>query len=326
MARFVLQRLWWAVIVVLAVVIINFFITRVLPGDPVGAIVGEYPVPKEYIDHIRHSLGLDRPLVDQLGLYLLELTRGHLGFSFSNRQDVLDLVVSRALATLLLMIPGLIGASVLGLWLARIAIPRQGGLADVGITAITLFGYSVPVFWLGQLLVLLFAVQLGWLPAQGMHSLRNIPTGLALVGDFLVHAILPEFCIVIFYAAIVARVARASIGEALGQDFVITARAKGLSRRRVFWRHVLPNALTPIVTVIGYNFGYALTGAILLEAVFAWPGLGTLFIKSVATRDYPVLDGIFLVSAIAIVAINFLTDVVCGLIDPRIRSAHAQAL
>ena len=236
---------------------------------------------------------------------------------------MLDLIVVRAGTTLLLMVPGLVAASFVGVVLALAAAPRAGSLFDSGITALSLFGYSVPIFWLGQLLVILFAVDLGWLPAQGMTSLRGSATGWAYVRDVAWHLVLPAFSVTIFFVAVVARVARASIVGVLSEDFMLTAMAKGLSRRTILWRHVLPNAMIPVVTVIGYNFGYSLTGAILVETVFAWPGLGSLFVTSIGNRDYPVLQGIFLLlSAVMVVIANLATDLVYALLDPRVRRSY----
>ncbi len=180
----------------------------------------------------------------------------------------------------------------------------------------------MPVFWLAQMLVIVFAINLGWLPAQGMKNMREEYTGIDAVLNTLRHLVLPAFSVMIFYIAIVARVARASVSEALHHDYVLTAKAKGLSSRTILWRHVLPNAMIPVVTVIGYNFGHALTGAILVETVFAWPGIGNLFITSIANRDYPVLQGIFLLAAVSVVVINILTDLLYAFLDPRVRTNH----
>jgi peptide/nickel transport system permease protein len=180
------------------------------------------------------------------------------------------------------------------------------------------------VFWLSQVLIMLFAVQLGWLPAQGMGSFDAARRGIPPLLDFASHWILPGLAVTIYYLAVVARVGRASLLEALHQDFVTTARSIGLGRRRILFQHVLPNGLIPIVTVIGYNFGYALTGAILAETVFGWPGLGNLFIVSVENRDYPILEAMFLMSAISIVIANLLTDMAYFWIDPRIRAGYTR--
>jgi ABC-type dipeptide/oligopeptide/nickel transport system permease component len=324
MVRYLLSRLAWAGPVVIAIVIATFLIIHLVPGDPIQALVGDFPTPPGYAEQVRKDFGLDQPLATQLWRYLVNLSQGNLGFSFSNRQPVLNLVLDRAQYTLLIMIPALTVAALLGVIMALAAAPRAGGLFDSGITALSVAGFSIPVFWLGQILMLVFAIQLSWLPAQGMVSARASLTGLAWTRDVIWHMVLPIFSITSFYVAIVARVARASVLEALSQDFVLTARAKGLSRRTVLWRHVLPNAMIPVVTVIGYNFGHSLTGAILVETVFAWPGLGNLFITSIGNRDYPVLLGIFLITAIAVVIANLMTDIVYAVLDPRVRSSYGR--
>jgi peptide/nickel transport system permease protein len=217
------------------------------------------------------------------------------------------------------MIPALLIANLLATLLAVTAARRAGTLYDAAIAALGLAGYSAPVFWLGQLLIIVFAVTFGLLPAQGMQS--PVPPQ-DLVGqtvDVLRHSLMPLFCLVIYYMATVATVGRASILESLGQDFVLTARAKGLSMRRVMWTHVLPSALGPIIAVVGYQFGHALTGALLTEVVFAWPGLGSLFVRAIAARDYPVIQGIFLLSGIVVVLGNLASDVIHATVDPRVR-------
>jgi len=325
MGRFLLARLAWAVPVLLVILIVNFLVIHLAPGDPVQALVGDFPAPPGYLEQIRHDFGLDQSLWVQLLRYGENLLQGHLGYSFANRQPVLGLILARAGTTLLLMVPGLVAASVVGVVLALAAAPRAGSAFDSGITALSLFGYSVPIFWLGQLLVILFAVDLGWLPAQGMTSLRGSATGWGHVRDVAWHLVLPAFSIMIFFVAVVARVARASVVGVLSEDFITTAMAKGLSRRTILWRHVLPNAIIPVVTVIGYSFGYSLTGAILVETVFAWPGLGSLFVASIGNRDYPVLQGILLLSATMVVIANLATDLVYAVLDPRVRRSYGVA-
>ena len=322
MTRYLLARLAWAVPIVFAILVINFLIIHIVPGDPIQALVGDFPAPPGYAEQVRREFGLDRPIAVQLGLYLQNLGVGNLGFSFANRQPVLGLILDRAEITLLLMLPALTAAALLGIVLALAAAPRAGSLYDSGITALSLVGYSVPIFWLGQILVIVFAIKLQWLPAQGMVSLRETLTGWARIADILWHLVLPAFSVTIYYLAVVARVTRASVLEAMSQDFVLTARAKGLGRRAVLWRHILPNALIPVATVIGYNFGYSLTGAILVETVFAWPGLVQLFITSIGNRDYPVLQGIFLFTAVTVVLVNVATDMMYALLDPRVRKSY----
>jgi peptide/nickel transport system permease protein len=318
MTRYVLVRLVWALATVVSILVINFLVVHLVPGDPVQALVGDMPAPPEYVASVRREFGLDQPLWTQLWLYFVNLFHGNLGFSFANRQPVLDLILDRARFTLLLMLPSLSLAAVIGVFLGLLAAPRAGGISDGVVTAVSLVGYSVPIFWFGQLLILVFAIDLAVLPAQGMVSLRAPRSGLGYLLDVAWHLILPASCVTIYYLAIVARVARANILQSLHQDFVLTALSKGLSERYVLWRHILPNALIPVVTVIGYNFGQSLTGALLVESVFAWPGLGNLFITSLVNRDYPVLEGIFLFTAITVVVANLATDLLYPVMDPRI--------
>lgn len=321
MTRYFLARAFWGLVMVLGILVVDFLITHLLPGNPIDALVGNYPAPADYIERVRHDFGLDESLAAQLGHFLVNLAQGNLGFSFVNRQPVLPLILDRAGVTLILMLPSLILASLIGVALAVAATSRNGRLMDSVLTGVSLIGHSIPVFWLAQILIVVFAVTLQWLPAQGMRSIRTHEPVL----DLLRHLVLPAFCITIYYLAVVARVARASMLEILHQDFILTARAKGISRRAVLWRHVLRNAAIPVITVVGYNFGTSLTGAILTETVFAWPGLGGLFINSIANRDYPVLSGIFLLASIAVVMANIITDLLYAVADPRIRMTTAGA-
>lgn len=321
MRNYILSRLVWAVAMVFGVAILGFLMTHLLPGNPIDALIGDFPAPPEYVAQMRRDFGLDQPLTTQLLLYLSQLAHGNLGFSFVNRQPVLDLILVRALTTLDLMLPALLVASVVGVAIAVSSASRAGRTTDTVLTTLTLVGYSIPVFWLAQILIVVFAVDLDWLPAQGIASLRAPHSGMGAFVDALRHLVLPMFCVTIYYMAIVARVARSSVLEMLHQDFVLTARAKGLSERSILWRHVLPNGLMPVITVIGYNFGYSLTGAILTETVFGWPGLGGLLVGSINNRDYPMLTGIFLFVATLVVVANLVTDLFYAAADPRVRSA-----
>lgn len=322
MRRFLAVRLLASIPVLAAVILVSFLLLHIVPGDPVTALVGDYPAPPEYIEAMRREFGLDQPLIVQLWLYVANLAQGDFGYSFANQQPVLALILQRAGRTLILMLPALVTSSIVGILLGLLASRLHGGF-DTLVTCLSLVGYSTPVFWLGQILIIVFAVNLHWLPAQGMYSLRGLPPGwFGQTWDLFLHWILPAFAIIIFYAAVVSRVARASLREASRQDFVTTAQAKGLTDQEVLWRHILPNALIPVISVIGYQLGHAITGTIMVEAVFAWPGLGGLFLSSIANRDYPVLQGVFIITTITVVFANLLTDICYGLIDPRIRHGH----
>ena len=323
MARYVLSRVVAALVLLAVVTILNFLLTHVLPGDPVTALVGQFPAPPAYVALVRHDYGLDQPLGVQLVDYLGNLARGNLGYSFGSQRPVLPLVLFRAQATALLIGPALVVASIVGVLLGGAAARRVGSVYDVVLSAISVGGYSTPIFWLGQILIIVFAINLQILPAQGMHTIGESDVGpFATVADYLQHLVLPGAALAFFNIAVIARVARASMFEALHQDYTLLALAKGLHPTYVYWRHVMPNALIPIVTVVGYTFGSALTGAILTETVFGWPGIGTLFVASITKRDYPVLEGIFLLTSIAVLVANLVTDLLYAVIDPRIARSY----
>lgn len=319
MANYFLRRLLWAIGIVFVIIIINFLLIQAVPGDPIQGLLGEYPAPPDYIARMREEFGLDQPVWVQLWKYMSSLATGNLGYSFASRQAVLPLILERSVNTLYLMIPALVLSLIVGLALALASASRAGRWLDATITGLTLFGYSIPIFWLGQVLVLVFSIQLGWLPSGGMNSLRTPPTGLGVLTDTMWHMALPLVCIMVFKVAVFARTGRASILNSIDSDFVVTAKAKGLGEGFVMRRHVLPNAIIPVIAVFGYQFGHALTSSLLVETVFSWPGLGSLFVNAIDRRDFPVLQGILLLSAILVVIANILADVCYMIADPRIR-------
>lgn len=316
---YALERLVHAVPLVIGVIVVNFLLISLAPGDPVTALIGEFPAPPEYVERVRSQYGLDRPVHERLGLYLVNVARGDLGFSFANRQPVLGLVMERLGRTMLLMLTTVVFATavgvVLGVWAAR----RPNSAVDGGATGFALAGYSIPEFWLGQLLILVFAVWLGWLPAGGFRSIRIEYVGLAAVWDQLRHMILPMLALSFRYMAITTRLTRASLLEVMNADYILAARARGLSERRVLWEHGLRAAALPIITVIGYNFSFIVAGSALVETVFGWPGVGRLMYDSIFTRDYPVLLGILLLVSITVILVNLLTDLAYAVVDPRVR-------
>lgn len=316
---YALERLVHAVPLVIGVIVVNFLLISLAPGDPVTALIGEFPAPPDYVERVRAQYGLDRPVHERLALYLVNVAQGDLGFSFANRQPVLALVMERLGRTLLLMLTTVVFATavgvVLGVWAAR----RPNSAVDGGATGFALAGYSIPEFWLGQLLILVFAVWLGWLPAGGFRSIRVEYVGLAAVWDQLRHMILPMLALSFRYMAITTRLTRASLLEVMNADYILAARARGLSERRVLWEHGLRAAALPIITVIGYNFSFIVAGSALVETVFGWPGVGRLMYDSIFTRDYPVLLGILLLVSITVILVNLVTDLAYAVVDPRVR-------
>lgn len=324
MIRYLALRALWAIPTVLGIVVVGFILTRVLPGDPAQILVGDFPAPPGYVEEIRERFGLDGTIAEQFTAYIRGLLRGDLGFSFFHNQPVSDIVVERSINTLVLMVPSLILASIVGVLLGSAAAKRMGTIWDTLITSFSISGRSIPVFWLAIILILIFAVNLGWLPSGGMYSIGAPPGGMDRFVDLLKHMVLPVATLTLAYTTVVARVSRGAMIEASHQEFVDTALAKGLSESRVHWRHVFRNSLVPVVTVIGFNFGYALTGAVLTETVFSWPGAGSLLITSVTNRDYPIILGVFLFSAVSVVVFNLITDALYVLIDPRMKASHAR--
>lgn len=319
MSRFILRRLGEALPLLLAVIVLNFLIIHLAPGDPIQALIGDYPAPPEYVARMRQQFGLDLPLWQQLLSYIGNVLQGDLGFSFANRRAVSGLLLERLANTLILTFSALLFATLVGVALGVMAARRPRSALDHAVTVVSLLGFSIPVFWLGQLLILGLAVKLEWLPAQGMIDSRESYQGLAYAADVAAHLLLPALALSLRYLVSTARLTRASMLEALSSDYIVTARAKGVRATRLLYVHALPNALLPVLTSVGYNFGYVLAGSALVETVFSWPGLGRLLYDAMLARDTPVILGIFLVGAGTAVLANLATDLAYGWLDPRIR-------
>ncbi|BAZ94512.1 ABC-type dipeptide/oligopeptide/nickel transporter, permease components [Thiohalobacter thiocyanaticus] len=298
------RRLLSTAVVVLGVVVLVFLLIHLIPGDPVDVMLGEAATAADR-EALRHQLGLDRPLTAQLGDYLGGLARGDLGQSLQQRRPIGELLAERIPATLELALAALAFTLVLALPLGLLAAVRRNSGWDRGAMAFSLLGVSIPNFWLGPLLILLFAVGLGWLPVSG----RDAPGAL----------ILPALTLGLSLAAVLSRMVRSSVLEVLGEDFIRSAYARGLSTRQVLTRHALPNALLPVITVLGLQLGTLLAGAVITEVVFGWPGLGSLTIEAIQGRDYPLVQACVLLISLSYVLVNMLTDLLYAGIDPRIR-------
>lgn len=303
MFSLLLTRLVSALVVVLGVCTLVFLLIHLVPGDPVEAMLGENAQVADR-EALRLALGLDRPLGEQYLDYLQRLARLDLGLSFQERRPVAAILGERLPATLELTLAALALALTLALPLGVLAARNRGSPLDTGAMGLSLVGVSIPNFWLGPLLILVFSLWLGWTPVSG----REGPASL----------ILPALTLGTGMAAILARMVRGSILEVLGEDYVRTARAKGLSERRVLWGHALRNAWLPILTLIGLQLGGLLGGAVITETVFAWPGVGSLLVEAIQSRDYPVVQACVLLVSLSYVLVNTLTDLVYGWVDPRI--------
>jgi ABC-type dipeptide/oligopeptide/nickel transport system permease component len=318
--RYVARRLVWAAAISVAAVVITFLLIHLAPGDPIGVLAGDRSTP-EYQAMLRRQLGLDQPLPVQLARYLERLAHGDLGYSFTYQAPVAAVILSRLPPTLLLMGTSLVVAAVGGVWIGvRSAVRRRSAVWN-GVTVASLVGYSMPPFWLGQVLILVFGVALGWFPILGMSSTLGA-AGPAQALDVARHLVLPALTLAVVEIALISRLTRSGMIEALEQDYVVAARGKGLGARRVVYRHALRNALLPVVTVFGLELGWLVAGFVVVETVFGWPGLGRLTFDAIAARDYPVITGLFIVVTLCVVAANLLTDLLYLVIDPRIRYGH----
>lgn len=306
MIDFILSRLLSALVVIFGVACLVFLLLHLTPGDPVDVMLGESARPADR-EALRIALGLDKPLVQQLLDYFSGLLRLDLGSSLHSKLPVSQLLAERLPATLQLALAALVCALVVALPLGLLAAVKRGRAWDWGAMGFSLLGVSMPNFWLGPVLILVFSLWLGWTPVSG----RDAPTSI----------ILPALTLGTAFAAILARMIRSSLLEVLGEDYVRTARAKGLAEFRVIWRHAMRNAWLPVVTLLGLQLGALLGGAVVTEIVFDWPGIGSLLIQAIQQRDYPVVQGCVLFISLIYVLVNTLTDLAYGLIDPRIRNS-----
>ncbi|CAN0656596.1 ABC transporter permease [Nitratireductor aquimarinus] len=314
MAAYIAKRLLAAIPVLFGLSIIVFLIMAMIPGDPATAILGSYATP-ENVARINADLGLDKPLPQQYLIWLGNLLQGDLGRSYALNRPVLDEVLERFSATLILAGTALVLCSILGLLAGVVSAVRQYGLADKVITVLVLIGISIPSFWLGLLLILAFAVKIRLFPASGMYAIY----GGGDLPDLLHHLFLPALTLAVVATGVIARLTRTAMLEVLRQDYIRTARAKGLSERRVIYRHAFKAALVSVIPVIGIQAGFVLGGAVYIETVFQWPGIGSMLVNAISTRDLLLVQGGVLVVAAAYVLFNLAADVVQTLLDPRLR-------
>jgi len=304
MARHILQRLLFTLPALWLILTMVFLLIHVVPGDPVQQMLGE-GARVEDVQQLRHALGLDLPALTQYGRYFAGLAHADLGRSFKYQAPVLQIIFERYPATLQLAVVALLVCVAIGIPAGVLATHRRGHAADRAVGLFTLLGLAVPNFALGPVLILVFSIEFGWLPVSGRDGLLNF--------------VLPAITLGAALAAILTRMVRSSMIEELSSDYVRTARAKGLSTRAVLFRHAFRNALIPIITILGLQFGTLLAGTIVTETIFSWPGIGRLTVQAISSRDYPLLQGCILVIAVSYVLVNLVTDFVYALVDPRIR-------
>ncbi|MDP3342361.1 ABC transporter permease [Frigidibacter sp.] len=318
-ARFALRRLIQAIPILIGVVAMNFVVANLAPGDMADVLAGEAGgASPEFLAEVRAKYGLDQPLILRFGLYMWNMFQLDLGYSFRYGVPVTELLLTHLWPTLLLMLTSILMAFGSGVVLGVLASRMVNRWPDYLISITSLIAYATPVFWLGLMMVVLFSVKLGWLPSSGMETISAGYTGLRRAVDILLHMIMPATILGLYLTAFYVRLMRASMLEVSGQDFVTTARSKGLSESAIAYRHVLRNAILPMVTMLGLQIGAMLGGAVLVETVFAWPGLGRLAYTAVFQRDLNLLLGLLFICAIMVIVINIMTEIAYRLIDPRI--------
>jgi len=315
-----LRRALLATPVIVGVTALTFVLIHLAPGDPIALLAGDGGTPA-YYDEMRTKYGLDQPLFQQFLRYVRAVATGDLGYSFMFQAPVLGLLRDHAAASLLLGVSSLLVATSLGVGAGVLAAVTRSAFVDTSIRAAASLAYAAPVFWTGQVLMLITGVHLGLLPVGGMTSARDSLTGAAHAVDVGWHLILPAFTLALPFAAVIARVSRASMLEAAREPFILASSARGLSARRVVTHHVMPNAMVPVVVLIGQHAATIVAGAALTEAVFGWPGVGYLVLHASLHRDYPLVTATFIVISTSVVLVTALADAVVAWLDPRIRLA-----
>ena len=317
--RYIIRRLFQAVPIVLAIIVLNFFLLNMAEGDAVDVLAGEaVSATPEYMAELRAKFGLDQPLPVQLLVYLKNIISLDLGYSFRHDMPVSVLIVDRFWPTLLLMVSTIILAVLFGILLGLLAAINLNTWKDAVISVFALITYATPLFWVGLMMIVVFSINLRWFPTSGMENIAAFYEGFDRFVDITHHLVLPTITLSLFYLALYTRLMRASMLEQYGQDYVVTARAKGLPERRITFGHVLRNALLPVVTMAGVQVGALIGGSVIVESVFAWPGLGMLAFESLFARDLNLLLGIFLISSVLVVVVNLIVDVIYCFLDPRI--------
>ena len=318
MGKYFLKRIGTAMIVVLVVIGLNFVIVRLAPGDPATIMAGFDNPSEEFKAAISAKYNLDKPLYVQFFTYVGKLMQGDLGESYYSNASVVSLIGERFGASLLLSGTSAVLAFLLGTGLGLIAGQRVGGIADRAFSAGAYVCNSMPSFWLGMMLILVFASKLGWLPTQGMYNMRLSATGMAHVWDVAKHMILPVATLTLIQVPSYFRITKSSVSQVLMDDYITTFRITGMSEGKIFRKYVLKNAILPVVTVFGINLAYVGAGSTLVETVFSWPGIGVLMYTAISNRDYNVLMGVYLIIAVSVAAIMILVDLVYARLDPRI--------
>ncbi len=313
---YIARRIAGAIPLILLVLVMNFLLLHMAPGDPVFLFIeGGAGTTEAYVAQVREMLGLDKPVGEQLLIFITNIFKGDMGFSHYYQRPVFDIILERMPITFLLVFLSTFFAAVIGIALGVFAGRRPYSAIDRINTVVAVFGSAIPIFWFGQLLIIAFSIQIDIFPTGGIP---NPALGGGGFVDWVRHLVLPVISLGVVQLALAARITRANMLEVLGMDYIMNARAKGLANRTVIFKHALRNAVLPVITVISVNFAFQLTGAMITETVFSWPGLGRMMFESVFRRDYPVLLGLLIVMSVGVIIINLITDLLYAFLDPRV--------
>lgn len=323
LARYVIQRIFQSILILFAIIIINFIIISLAPGDPIQFIAGDIAISSpEYAAYLRAKWGLDKPLYERLALYLYNILRGDLGYSYRYLEPVANLILERLPITLLLTVIANIIAFVTGVLLGIYSARNIGKRSDTVLNVLNFLLWSTPSFWLGILLMIIFAVNLKILPATGLIDVRNPKQGVWFYVDIVYHSILPVATLTLITMPLYYKITRDTVVQQASEDYVVTYRAIGFSEEAIYRRYIFRNSIIPPVTVLGIHLGFAVAGAALIENVFGWPGVGRLLLDSIRARDYPVILGVYIFIASSVLAANLIVDILYAVLDPRVRIAE----
>ena len=316
---FLAKKMIFAAITIFIIMTLNFAIFRLMPGDPVSMIIDVIRLRPEQVQRLYELFGLNRPLWEQYVQYIIQTLQGFLGYSFYSQRPVAQDILDRLPNTLLLVGTSTILSIVIGMVIGIVAAAKRGSVFDISAISFGFLGNSVPAFWLGLLMLLVFGVNLQWFPIRGTTSVPTPTEPIALVADILWHMTLPTIALVIIQFGGFALIMRAAMMDVLTEDYITLARAKGIDERNVLYKHALRNAMLPMVTVIALAFGFTLSGALLTETVFSWYGLGRYIWDAITRQDFPALQGIFFIISVMVVVANLIADIIYGFLDPRIK-------
>lgn len=317
----VIKKLFYALITILIVLVFNYILFRVLPGDPLAMMMRNPKATPEMIEGIKQLYGLDQPWYVQFFTYFGNMLKGDLGMSFVFKSSVTKVIASRIMPTIILVGIAELIAIAVGIGIGIVAAWKRGTKLDVGTLSFSLITYSVPTFWLGMIMMLIFCVELKLFPTSGMFTPgKSFSTTGAMLYDLLRHGVLPVLTMSLVLIGEYALTMRNTLIDVLSEDYIVTAKAKGFRERYILMKHALPNALLPMVTIVAINIGFVVAGAIQIETIFSWPGLGRLMYEALKARDYPLLQGIFLIVTVSVVLANFLADITYSYIDPRVKN------